>query len=272
MPTVHKMKAKIVLVGDAGVGKTSLIRRFVLDEFEDRYINTVGTKVTKIKLTIPHGVDTEIDMDMSIFDIIGQKGFRDMVRETYFHDAQGIVAVCDITNRASLNNLNDWIATALEYSGDVPVYILVNKTDLGKNAFGEDGITKMAKPWEASFIYTSAKTGEAVDDAFNALAIEITGKAVRSLRAKSVSLDMENRVLEALALRGFLGLTKQDLFNRFKGVGYDDLKETMERLERQALVQINWKGPADFSVIITPKGVSAIRQTGEPRSALSRIS
>jgi len=271
MPT-HKMKAKIALIGESGVGKTSLIRRFVVDEYDDKYLHTVGTKVTKISLTIPHGADTEIDMDMSVFDIMGQKGFRDMVRETFFLDCQGLLAVCDLTNRASLDALADWIATALEVAGEAPVYILVNKNDLeAKAAFGEESVTKAAKPWDAPFIYTSAKTGQAVDDAFNSLAIEIVNNAMRLLRAKSVAMDLENRILEALALRGFLGLTKDDLFARFKGIGYDELKATLERLERHAFVQINWKGPAEFTVLITPKGVSAVREHGGGDQAIQSV-
>lgn len=260
MPTRHKMKSKVALVGESGVGKTSLIRRFVLDEFDDKYIHTVGTKVTKINLTIPHGADTEIDMDVAIFDIMGQKGFKDMVRETFFLDAQGLLAVCDFTNRGSLDALQDWIATALEIAGDVPVYILVNKSDLAdKAAYGEESVQKAAKPWEAPFIYTSARSGENVDDAFNALAIEIVNNAMRTIKARSVAMDMENRLLEALALRGFLGYTKNDLFARFKGVSYDELKVALEHLEREALVQLNWRGPADFTALITPKGVTSIR-------------
>ena len=267
MPT-HKMKSKIALIGDSGVGKTSIIRRFVLDEFDDKYIHTVGTKVTKINLTIPHGADTEIDMDMAIFDIMGQKGFKDLVKETFFLDAQGLLAVCDLTSRASLDSLQDWIATALEVAGDVPVYLLVNKSDLADKAqFGEETISKAAKPWEAPFIYTCAKTGEGVDEAFNALAVEIVNNAMRTIKARSVAMDLENRLLEALALRGFLGYAKNDLFARFKGISYDDLKVALERLERQALVQLNWRGPADFTALITPKGVSAIRdRTGDSGS------
>lgn len=262
MPT-HKMKSKIAMVGESGVGKTSLIRRFVLDEFDDKYIHTVGTKVTKINLTIPHGADTEVDIDMSIFDVMGQKGFREMVKETFFLDCQGLLAVCDLTNRASLDALQDWIATALEIAGDCPVYILVNKNDIAdKAAFGEEAVTRAAKPWEAPFIYTSAKTGEAVDDAFNSLAIEIVNNAMRTLRARSVAMDLENRILETLALRGFLGLTKNDLFAKFRGIGYDELKTTLERLERQAYVQIAWKGPADFTALITPKGSTVVRDRG----------
>ncbi|HEV8593911.1 MAG TPA: Rab family GTPase [Thermoplasmata archaeon] len=259
MPS-HKMKSKIALIGESGVGKTSLIRRFVLDEFDDKYLHTVGTKVTKINLTIPHGADTEIDMDMAIFDIMGQKGFRDMIKETFFLDAQGVLAVCDYTNRASLDALQDWIATALEIAGDVPVYILVNKYDRANEAaFGEEAISRAAKPWEAPFIYTSARTGDSVDDAFNALAIEIVNNAMRTIKARSVAVDIENRLLEALALRGFLGYGKNDLFARFKGIAYDELKSALERLERQALVQLSWRGPEEFSAVITPKGVSAIR-------------
>jgi len=264
MPTVHRMKTKIALIGDSGVGKSSLIRRFVLDEFDDRYLHTLGTKVTKIKLTIPHGVDTEVEMDLMIFDIMGQKGFKDLVKETFFLDAAGVIGVCDLTNRESLDSLQDWIATALEVAGDVPVFMLVNKADLeDKAAYGEDAVAKVAKPWGCPFHYTSAKTGANVDDAFNALAIEILNNALRMVKARSVAMDLENRLLETLALRGFLGHTKDELFGIFRGLSYDDLKLALERLERSALVQVRWLGPADFSVLITSKGVTTVRNRGE---------
>lgn len=255
MPTL-RMKAKVALVGDSGVGKTSLIRRFVLDEYDDKYIHTVGTKVTKIKLTVPQGVDTEIEVDLSIFDIMGQKGFRDMVKDTFFHDVQGLFAVCDITNRQSLEDLQDWIATGLESGGDAPVYILVNKKDLVDRAqYGEQAISKIAEPWEATIVMTSAKTGENVESAFNAIAVEIAGTAMRQVKARSVSTDLDNRILQALSIRGFLGFSRNDFFQRFKGLGYDDLKAALDRLERQLLIQVSWRGPSDFTVLITPKGV-----------------
>lgn len=256
--SVLRMKAKVALVGDSGVGKTSLIRRFVLDEYDDKYIHTVGTKVTKIKLTVPQGTDTEVEVDLSIFDIMGQKGFRDLVRETFFHDLQGLFAVCDVTNRESLENLQDWIATALE-SGDAPVYILVNKNDLSERAeFGDQALSKIADPWHAPFVKTSAKTGENVEAAFNALAVDIAGNAMKQVKARAISTDLDDRILQALSIRGYLGLTRNDLFKRFQGIGYDDLKAALERLERQVFVQINWRGPADFTVLITPKGVTRV--------------
>jgi len=158
---VLRMKAKFALVGDSGVGKTSLIRRFVLDEYDDKYLHTLGTKVTKVKLTIPHGGDTEVDMDISIFDIMGQKEFRDMVKDTYFHDMQGLLAVCDVTNRQTLDDLQDWIATALESGGDAPVTILVNKHDLrDKAAYGDEELAKAAKTWSRLRVHERDDGGE----------------------------------------------------------------------------------------------------------------
>src|SRR5437667_521004 len=101
MPTVRHMKAKLALMGEGGVGKTSLIRRFVLSEYQDTYLHTVGTRVSKVELTVPHGADTEAPMDMSIFDIMGQRGLKDLVRETYYHRAQGLRGGCELTGSDS---------------------------------------------------------------------------------------------------------------------------------------------------------------------------
>ena len=159
MPTVRRMKSKLVLMGEGGVGKTSLIRRFVLDEYEDSYLHTIGTKVSKIQLSVPYGEDFVVQVDLSIFDIMGQRGFRDMIRETYFHGAQGLMGVCDITRRDSLLALNEWIPAGLEVAGDVPVYILVNKKDLvDRRAITEGEIRKVAEGYNAPYILTCARS------------------------------------------------------------------------------------------------------------------
>ena len=161
MPDVRRMKTKLVLMGEGGVGKTSLVRRFVLNEYQDTYLHTVGTRVNKIELTIPHGADTEVQMDMAIFDIMGQKGFRDLVRETYYHGAQALMAVCDLTQKDSLSALDDWIPRALEITGDVPLYLVVNKKDLeAQRAFSDEEIRQAAETFAAPYVLTSALTGE----------------------------------------------------------------------------------------------------------------
>src|SRR5205814_10232656 len=68
MPNIQRMKTKLVLPGESGVGKTSLVRRFVMNEYDDAYLRTVGTRVSKIQLVVPHGADAEVHLDMSSFD------------------------------------------------------------------------------------------------------------------------------------------------------------------------------------------------------------
>src|SRR5437867_11822158 len=106
---VKRMKVKVCLVGEAAVGKTSLIRRFVLENFDDKYIQTLGTKVSKKALTSssPDG-SGELKIDMTIWDIMGQNGFRDLLKEAYFYGARGILALCDVTRRKTPEDVGDW--------------------------------------------------------------------------------------------------------------------------------------------------------------------
>ena len=265
MPVERRMKAKLALMGEGGVGKTSLIRRFVLDEYEDTYLHTVGTKVSKIELTVPYGADIEVHMDLSIFDIMGQRGFRDMIRETYFHGAQALMAVCDSTRKDSLLALNDWLPAALEISGDVPVYIVVNKKDLvDRRSFGEDDVRKVAESFSAPFVITSARTGESVQDAFNALAIEIVDRAVRTEQSRAVERGLREKLLILLAKRGTMGLKKPQFFEILRGLNYDDLQRELSNLEREGLVTLSWHGAADFTAQITSRGVEASERARSP--------
>src|SRR5207249_7133728 len=128
---VKRMKVKVCLVGEAAVGKTSLIRRFVLENFDDKYIQTLGTKVSKKELTStsPDG-SGELKIDMTIWDIMGQKGFRELLKEAYFYGARGILAVCDVTRRKTLEDLDDWIEGVYSVTGKIPIEFLGNKIDL----------------------------------------------------------------------------------------------------------------------------------------------
>jgi small GTP-binding protein len=261
MPDVRRMKTKLVLMGEGGVGKTSLVRRFVLNEYQDAYVHTVGTRVSKIELTIPHGANTEVQMDMAIFDIMGQKGFRDLVRETYYHGAQALMAVCDLTQKESLTALSEWIPAALEITGDVPIYLVVNKKDLeAKRAISEQEIRQVAEAFRAPWVQTSALTGEFVEDAFNALAIEIVDRAFRKEEVHAAERSLREKALVLLEKRGSVGLKKHQFYEILRGVKLDDLQAELDRLEGEGLVTILWYGASDFTVTITPRGVKAVKQ------------
>ena len=261
MPTVRHMKAKLALMGEGGVGKTSLIRRFVLNEYQDTYLHTVGTRVSKVELTVPHGADTEVQMDMSIFDIMGQRGFKDLVRETYYHGAQGLMGVCDLTRKDSLYALNEWIPSALEIAGDVPVYLIVNKRDLDeRRAISEDEVRHVGEAFAAPIVYTSARTGALVDDAFNALAIEMVDRAFRQEAARAVERGLRDKVLLLLDKRGSIGLKRSQFFEILRGVNLDDLQSELGRLEGEGLVTLLWHGASDFTAVITPRGTAATKR------------
>ena len=173
----QKMKVNICLVGEGAVGKTCMIRRFIQDQFDDRYISTLGAKVSKkeIKVDGPNG---GMDIDMTIWDIMGEKGFRELLKEAYFHGAQGVLAVCDVTRRETLADLEDWVAAVVKVTGNVPVEFLANKADLkDQMAISEADVKAAAESHDAPWILTSAKTGENVEHAFAELAQLIAARS-----------------------------------------------------------------------------------------------
>ncbi len=175
----QKMKVKICLVGEGAVGKTCLIRRFIHDQFDDRYISTLGAKVSKKEVVVPSPKgDGEIAIDMTIWDIMGEKGFRELLKEAYFHGAQGILAVLDITRKDTLHELNDWIAAVNRVTGNIPIQFLANKSDLKDQAkVTEIDIQQVAEAHKSPFLFTSAKTGENVEAGFVKLAGMIAARA-----------------------------------------------------------------------------------------------
>ena len=168
-PSRH-VKAKACLIGDIGVGKTSLIKRFVLDAFDDRYIATIGTKVTKRTVPCTWRGGPAV-LDFVVWDIMGEKGFRQLLKESYFEGAHGILAVCDLTRRDTLADLYGWIDLVRANAGDVPLVFLGNKADLrAKVVVQESELAAIADAHGASYALSSAKTGLNVEQAFRALA------------------------------------------------------------------------------------------------------
>lgn len=181
MADVRRMKTKVCLVGEAAVGKTSLIRRYVQDEFEDRYITTLGAKVSKKELTYEiNDGNPKLQIDMTIWDIMGEKGFRELLKEAFFNGAKAILAVCDITRYSTLKELDDWVQSVYNVVGEIPVVYAVNKIDLKDEVmvmYGDREIEQSTRAFDATYFYTSAKSGENVEAAFRALGQAIVARS-----------------------------------------------------------------------------------------------
>ncbi|MGD0818838.1 MAG: Rab family GTPase [Methanomassiliicoccales archaeon] len=159
---------KVCLIGDGAVGKTSLVRRYVLDVFSDDYISTFGAKVSKKVMTFG-----DVELTMMIWDILGQKSGASM-QSAYFSGANGAFIVCDSTRPETLDGLNFWYQEFSRVAGKVPVIPLVNKSDLPPMVT-EESMASASKVIGQNFRRTSAKTGEGVEEAFLQLGKLIVG-------------------------------------------------------------------------------------------------
>ncbi len=174
METKH-FKIKICLVGEQGVGKTSLIHRFVSGAFDESYIRTLGVVVSKKTVTL-EAPPRSVRADLMVSDIMGKRAFLDLFKDAYFHGTQGVLAVFDVTRRDTLIALRTWIESIRETVGRVPVCALGNKIDLGDLRETTEGDAAAAlRSYGCPILYTSAKTGENVEDAFHGLARAILG-------------------------------------------------------------------------------------------------
>ncbi len=164
------VKAKVCLVGDVAVGKTSLIKRFVQDMFDDRYIATVGTKVTKKTVDVLWK-GAPATLDMMVWDIMGEKGFRALLRDAYFEGSHGVIAVCDLTRKDTFYDLNNWVQMIRKQVGNVPIVFLGNKFDLKERlVVSEEELARMGAIHNAPHFLASAKSSQGVNEAFKALA------------------------------------------------------------------------------------------------------
>jgi small GTP-binding protein len=163
-----KIKKKLCLLGDGAVGKTSLIRRYVFDRFDDKYITTIGTKVTKKNIDGKY-LDTgkKIVLTLMIWDILGQRGIQQL-HNMYYQNAKAALMVCDFTRKSTLENLNLWKDELLKITGKIPIIVMVNKIDLESQAeLKVSEVEALSKDWNANFFLTSAKTGQNVENAFD---------------------------------------------------------------------------------------------------------
>jgi Ras-related protein Rab-21 len=170
---IATIDAKIVLLGDTGVGKTSLALRFVQDAFSSRTAPTVGASfLTKVLLV------EDCKIKLRIWDTAGQERFRSLA-PMYYRGACAAVIVFDITREDSFKKMCEWVKELqINLSEDILVVVVGNKADLDKyrrvdKAKAEEYARSIAA---LSYVEASAKTGEGIEDIFLNLAHKLNEK------------------------------------------------------------------------------------------------
>ena len=182
MSNTIQLVKKILLIGDPGSGKTSLIRKFVLDIFDDRYLTTLGTKVTnKTMIISPQELSEKVELKLMIWDVMGQQEYK-LIQESAFLGASGAVTVGDLSRAETLEHLGNWVSDLFNITGVVPLVFVGNKVDMfDKETVNVDQLEQLAMSYEAPFFLTSAKTGENVENTFEMLGRSLVNLSLSEL-------------------------------------------------------------------------------------------
>ena len=171
-----KFVFKITVIGDGGVGKTSLITKYTQGGFQEDYISTVGAQFSIY--------DEKINGDeckLFFWDIAGQDEFS-ALRQDFYEDSKAAIIVYSLeeSDRGpnSLNHVPDWHDDISKFCGDIPIIVFANKVDLvDEGKIDDTKIRDLAKNRNFIGVYrTSAKTGQGVTEAFQKIIKELHSK------------------------------------------------------------------------------------------------
>eukprot|EP00117_Sycon_ciliatum_P029042 scpid79539/ scgid23216/ Ras-related protein Rab-27A len=179
---------KLLALGDSGVGKTSLLSRFVNGAFDANIGTTIGLDFFERRVTRRGS-----RINLQLWDTSGQERFRSVTSSIY-RNAYGYMMVFDLTNEKTFMNIRDWLTTLREnvasITDDPDVILVGNKVDLHDLHDSSEDMVDLAEvqKWaddnDMTFIQTSARTGSGVDAAFNALIEIVMASMEKQLRRK----------------------------------------------------------------------------------------
>ncbi len=203
--TISKSEKKILFLGTSGVGKSSLVRSFVGENF---LIKSAPSAGVDMKSRIIRLEEHDMEVRLVLMDAAGKQTFHTVV-SSYFREADCYVIVFDVTDYQSFFDVQTWIDTMeskKQHTSDKPVYVIGNKSDLWKQKKVKDeDVKKFCSESEHKppYYMTSCKTGEGVEDAFYDIAENLFIGADMKPRGNFIStLDLSRNPVDVTYYEG----------------------------------------------------------------------
>eukprot|EP01089_Gocevia_fonbrunei_P011982 TRINITY_DN2702_c0_g1_i1.p1 TRINITY_DN2702_c0_g1~~TRINITY_DN2702_c0_g1_i1.p1 ORF type:complete len:214 (-),score=40.72 TRINITY_DN2702_c0_g1_i1:51-692(-) len=160
-PSDYDKIYKVLMIGDSGVGKSSLLLRYCDDMFQETFISTIGVDF-KIKTVLFNGKKIKLH----IWDTAGQERFRSIIT-TYYRGAHGIIVTYDVTDITTFSNLTNWLTIADRYCNEETVKIMVGcKSDRPERMVSEEMAKEFSKLHNIPSFECSSKTNSGVNEVF----------------------------------------------------------------------------------------------------------
>ena len=164
---------KIVAIGSGGVGKTSLIRRFATDKFQESYLMTLGVDFTTKEVYVK---EYDLTVKVIMVDTAGQE-YYGRLRPTYYQGANACMLCFDLTTRTSFDALPNWLTEIRSVVSDqdrkIPFVLVGNKSDMEIWQTTSEEAQEFSTQNGMNFFEASAKEGRNIDKIFSYLAYEI---------------------------------------------------------------------------------------------------
>jgi len=169
---IEVFEYKIILVGDPGVGKTSILTKFVTNEFQSVYSSTIGVEFKLKDIYVNNNCAR-----LKIWDTCGQEKFRAITRQ-YFKNSNGVFIVFDLTNKDTIKRLNVWMKDINDnITNDFFVFLIGNKVDIKDRDISiSEEAKQFANNQKINYYEVSAKTGSGIYNVFEKMANKLVSK------------------------------------------------------------------------------------------------
>ena len=179
----------IITLGESSVGKSSIINRYVENNFDYNFVSTLGVDFRKKIINI-----NGENIRLKIWDTAGQEKFRS-IQKQYYRNSDGILLVFDVTKFDTFNVLEEWINSIKnQTSNDIIVVLVGNKIDLNNKVISDDDIKNFANDNKFKYFLTSAATGKNINEVFDYIVKEIY--KIKSKKKKNDGNNNNNKNLK----------------------------------------------------------------------------